>query len=47
MARDLGPLAIATPRHEGESRSVARYFPIAEHGLIGDLPKAPPGLSHA
>ena len=37
MARDIRPFRFATRRQEGGSRSVARYLPIAEHGLIGDL----------
>ena len=37
MASDLGPLAFATPRHEGGSRSVARYLPHCRARLIGDL----------
>jgi GH15 family glucan-1,4-alpha-glucosidase len=37
MARDARTLRFATPRQEPGSRSVARYLPIAEHGMIGDL----------
>ncbi len=37
MLRDVGPSGLATPSQPDGSRSVPRYLPIAEHGLIGDL----------
>ena len=37
MLRDVGPSGLATPSQSDGSRSVPRYLPIAEHGLIGDM----------
>jgi GH15 family glucan-1,4-alpha-glucosidase len=37
MAIDVRPLRSATGAQEDEARPRARYLPIAEHGLIGDL----------
>src|SRR5512134_2334459 len=36
MATDIRSFRLATRREQGGSRSVARYLPIAEHGVIGD-----------
>src|SRR5262245_6832614 len=37
MALDVHPIRSASRRQGSASHSVARYLPIAEHGLIGDL----------
>src|SRR5215468_71867 len=37
MALDVHPIRSASRRQGSASHSVARYLPIAEHGVIGDL----------